>query len=107
MEALIGAIYLDNKLENAEKFVLKNWDYYLKNSELTLIDAKTLLQEFSLKNYQKLPEYTSYKKTGPQHRPIFKTNVQIPFSKKFNGTGNSKKEAQQNAASKLLKYLGI
>ena len=105
LEALIGAIFLDSKLNNAEKFILGNWDSYLKKSELTLIDAKTRLQEYSLKNYKKLPEYTFYKKTGPQHRPIFKTDVQIPFSKKVNGIGNSKKEAQQDAAAKLLKSL--
>ncbi len=105
LEALIGAIFLDSKLNSAEKFILSNWDSYIKKSELTLIDAKTRLQEYSLKNYKKLPEYTFYKKTGPQHRPIFKTDVQIPFSKKVNGIGNSKKEAQQDAAAKLLKSL--
>jgi len=54
-----------------------------------------------------LPKYTIYKKTGPQHRPIFKTDVQIPNSKKIIGTGTSKKNAQQNAAGKLLHSLEI
>ena len=52
-------------------------------------------------------KYTFYKKTGPQHRPTFKTDVQIPNSKKIMGTGLSKKDAQQNAASKLLQILKI
>ena len=47
------------------------------------------------------------KKTGPQHKPIFKTDVQIPNSKKVIGIGSSKKNAQQNAASKLLRSLKI
>ena len=46
-------------------------------------------------------------KTGPQHRPLFKTEVQIPNSKKIIGIGSSKKMLQQNAAAKLLKILNI
>jgi len=107
LEALIGAIYLDGGLKSAEKFVLNFWKQYLKNSILPLIDAKTQLQEHSLKKFKELPKYTFYKKTGPQHQPIFKTDVQIPNSKKAIGTGTSKKNAQQNAASKLLRSLKI
>ena len=107
LEALIGAIYLDGGIKMAEKFVLSFWKEYLENSKLTMIDSKTQLQEYSLKKYKELPKYTFYKKTGPQHRPIFKTDVQIPNSKKISGTGHSKKNAQQNAAGKLLKILKI
>ncbi len=107
LEALIGAIYLDGGIKMAEKFVLNFWKEYLENSRLTMIDSKTQLQEYSLKKYKELPKYTFYKKTGPQHRPIFKTDVQIPNSKKISGTGHSKKNAQQNAAGKLLKILNI
>ena len=107
LEALIGAIYLDSGLKFAEQFIFKFWKKYLDNSTVTLIDAKTKLQEFSLKKYKELPKYTFYKKTGPQHRPIFKTDVQIPNSKKIIGAGTSKKNAQQNAATKLLHSLEI
>jgi len=107
LEALIGAIYLDGGIKSAEKFVLNFWKQYLENSILPLIDAKTQLQEHSLKKFKKLPKYTFYKKTGPQHQPLFKTDVQIPNSKKVIGTGSSKKNAQQNAASKLLRSLKI
>ncbi len=107
LEALIGAIYLDSGLRSAEKFVLNSWKKSLDNSILPLIDSKTQLQEYSLKKYKELPRYTFYKKTGPQHSPIFKTDVQIPNSKKMIGTGTSKKNAQQNAASKLLVSLKI
>ena len=107
LEAIIGAIYLDGGIKSAENFVLNFWKQYLENSILPLIDAKTQLQEYSLKKFKELPKYTFYKKTGPQHKPIFKTDVQIPNSKKFIGTGTSKKNAQQNAASKLLLSLKI
>ena len=107
IEAIIGAIYLDGNLKSAEKFILSFWKKNLQNSSIILIDSKTKLQEYSLKMFKVLPKYTFYKKTGPQHDPIFKTDVQIPNSKKIIGTGTSKKNAQQNAASKLLIELKI
>ena len=64
---------------------LKNLFYsfkeYLLKSTITLIDSKTKLQEFSLKTFKELPKYIFFKKSGPQHRPLFKTEVQIPNSK--------------------------
>ena len=107
LEALVGAIYLDGGLKSVQKFIFIFWDEYLLKSTITLIDSKTKLQEFSLKKFKELPKYTFFKKTGPQHRPLFKTEVQIPNSKKIVGIGSSKKNAQQNAAAKLLKILNI
>ena len=80
---------------------------HLLKSTITLIDSKTKLQEFSLKKFKELPKYVFFKKTGPQHMPMFKTEVQIPNSKIIIGAVTSKKKAQQNAASKLLKILDI
>ena len=107
LEAIVGAIYLDGGLKAVEKFILNFWEEFLLKSTITLIDSKTKLQEFSLKKFKELPKYVFYKKTGPQHRPLFKTEVQIPNSKKIIGIGSSKKNAQQNAAAKLLKILNI
>tara|TARA_B100001063_G_scaffold234782_1_gene252626 strand:+ start:456 stop:1121 length:666 start_codon:yes stop_codon:yes gene_type:complete len=107
LEAIVGSIYLDGGLKSAEKFILFFWEEFLLKSTITLIDSKTKLQEFSLKKFKELPKYVFFKKTGPQHRPIFKTEVQIPNSKKITGIGSSKKNAQQNAAAKLLKILNI
>ena len=107
LEAIVGAIYLDGGLKSVEKFIFNFWEEYLIKSTVTLIDSKTKLQEFSLKKFKELPKYVFFKKTGPQHRPLFKTEVQIPNSKKIIGIGSSKKNAQQNAAAKLLKILNI
>ena len=107
LEAIVGAIYLDSGLKSVEKFILSFWKEHLLKSTVTLIDSKTKLQEFSLKKFKELPKYIFFKKTGPQHRPVFKTEVQIPNSKKIIGTGSSKKNAQQNAAFKLLKILNV
>ena len=105
LEAIIGAIYIDGGLKHAQKFILKFWEFFLDKSVITMVDSKTQLQELSLKKFRELPKYTFYKKTGPEHSPLFKTEVQIPNSKKIFGTGSSKKNAQQNAAAKLLKIL--
>ena len=107
LEAIVGAIYLDGDLKIVQKFILKSWEFYLDKSIVTLVDPKTQLQEYSLKKFKELPKYTFHKKIGPQHKPIFKTEVQIPNSKKIYGTGTSKKNAQQNAAGKLLKILKL
>ena len=106
-EALIGAIYLDQGFTITEKFILRNWDRFLKKSNITKIDSKTKLQEYSLKKYKKLPIYKMFKQIGPSHKPFFKVQVQILNSKKYFGHGKSKKLAQQNAASKLIKNLNI
>ncbi len=107
LEAIVGAIYLDGGLKLSEKFILIYWENYINKSVITVIDSKTKLQEYSLKKFKKLPKYTFFKKTGPQHKPLFKTEVEIPQSKKIMGIGTSKKNAQQNAASKLIKILNI
>ena len=106
-EALIGSIYLDQGFSNTEKFVLKIWKHFINESKVIEIDPKTKLQEFSLKKFKKLPIYKTVKKLGPNHNPFFQVHVQIQNSKKFHGEGNSKKNAQQNAALKLIRNLNI
>ena len=107
LEALIGAIFVDGNLKNAEKFILNYWADSLLQSDLTVIDSKTKLQEYSLKKYKKLPTYSLLKTSGPHHKPVFKVTVKTIDSKKVTGTGSSKKEAQQNAAKILVKDLNI
>ena len=75
LEALVGAIYLDSGFKSVEKFILFFWEEYLLKSTVTLIDSKTKLQEFSLKKFKELPKYFFFKKSGPQHRPLFKTSA--------------------------------
>ncbi len=107
LEAIVGSIYMDGGIKSSEKFILNFWNGFIDKSIITLIDPKTKLQEFSLKKFKILPKYTFFKKTGPHHKPFFKTEVEIPDSKKIIGTGSSKKKAQQNAAEKLIRILKI
>ena len=97
-EALIGAIYLDKGFNFTEKIILDLWKEKIKESAITQIDAKTKLQEFSLKKFKKLPIYKIISNTGPRHKPIFRVAVKLQSTKFYNGEGKSKKEAEQNAA---------
>jgi len=104
-EALIGAIHLDKGLVIAEKVILDLWKNHIKGSVVTQIDAKTTLQELTLKNFKKLPVYKLISNTGPRHKPSFKVGVKLPNTKYFFGLGKSKKDAEQNAAIECLKNL--
>ncbi len=102
-EALIGAIYLDKDFTSVEKIILNLWNDHIEKSVVTEIDAKTKLQELTLKKFKKLPTYKLIANTGPRHKPIFKVGVKLPNTKYFIATGKSKKEAEQNAAIQCLK----
>ena len=99
LEALIGAIYLDKGLAVTEKFILRLWKQHISASIITQIDAKTKLQEHSLKFFKILPIYKLISNTGPRHKPLFKVAVKLKNTKFFNAQGCSKKDAEQNAAS--------
>ena len=107
LESIIGCIYLDQGLYVAEKFIIKNWRKYLNRSLITERDAKTKLQEHSLKLHKCLPVYKLLDNIGPRHKPLIKVSVKIKNSKNITAIGNSKKEAEQKAAKKLLGILKV
>ena len=104
-EAIIGAIYLDKGFEVSKIFILKQWKHLINNAETTFVDAKTRLQEYSLKNFKILPIYRLVSNTGPRHKPKFKVGVKLKNSKYVYAIGSSKKIAEQSAASELLKKI--
>ena len=104
-EALIGGVYLDKGFLNVEKFILNLWSDHIKDSVITKIDAKTKLQEYSLKIFKKLPIYKLISNTGPRHRPLFKVAVKLMNTKFYTAEGKSKKDAEQNAALKCLQNI--
>ncbi len=104
-EALIGAIYLDKGFDFVEKFILKIWEKHINDKTIIIVDAKTKLQEYSLKNFKLLPIYKFISDTGPKHKPNFRVAVKIKNTTFVEADGSSKKLAQQAAATKLLKIL--
>lgn len=99
LEALIGAIYLDKGINFVEKFILNLWNEHINASVITEIDAKTKLQEYSLKMFKTLPIYRLISNTGPRHKPLFKVSVKLKNTRIFTADGSSKKDAEQNAAT--------
>ena len=104
-EALLGSIYLDKGFIIVEKVILNLWSSNIKDSVVTQIDAKTKLQEFSLKRYKRLPIYKLISNSGPRHMPIFKVAVKLQDTKFYTAQGKSKKDAEQNAAILCLQNI--
>ena len=94
-----------NFLVLVEKIILNLWKKHLERSVITEIDAKTKLQELSLKKFKKLPIYKLISNTGPRHKPLFKVGVKLFNTKLFISEGRSKKDAEQNAAILCLKNI--
>ena len=106
-EAIIGAIFIDQGIKVAEKFILDLWSEKINQTVKTMIDSKTMLQEHSLKKFKSLPIYKLIENSGPKHKPIFIVSVKIKNSKISHGKGLSKKDAEQSAATKLLSNLDL
>ena len=107
VEALIAAIYYEKGIEFTENFILRIWKNYLNLTNITIIDPKTKLQEYSLKKFKSLPVYKFISSTGLKHKPKFKIAVKLKDTKFYEGIGDSKKKAEQNAAQILLKNLNL
>ena len=104
-ESIIGAVYLDKGFDYVEKFILRLWQNLIISSNITIVDAKTRLQEYSLKKFKTLPIYKVISNTGPRHKPKFKVGVKLKNTKLILAVGSSKKSAEQSAADECLKNL--
>ena len=60
-----------------KKFILNAWKTNIEKSDITILDSKTKLQEYSLKRFKKLPFYRLVNSTGPRHNPLYKISVSI------------------------------
>lgn len=107
VEAIIAAIYLDKGIEFVKEFILKTFkdiiNKAIKNE--IVLDYKTKLQELLQKNGDVEIKYILAKYEGPPHRRKFFINVQINNESLGEGTGYSKKEAEQAAAQEALERL--
>lgn len=103
-EAVLGAIYLDGGLETAkgfiERFVIKAVGDLEKQN--LLYDCKTALQEGIQSSTGQTIEYRILEELGPDHDKTFHVQVIVGNVPMGEGTGKSKKEAEQNAAREAL-----
>ncbi len=105
MEALIGAVFLDGGYDHAESFVLNLWDGSFSEDELIYKNPKSLLQEIVQKDGRPIPTYKLIQKIGPAHDAMFNVSVSVEGVGNESANGHSIKEAECNAALKLIEKI--
>ncbi|HHW61061.1 MAG TPA: ribonuclease III [Syntrophomonadaceae bacterium] len=108
VEAVIGAIYLDQGLDAARKFVLKHIESSIKQTASgDYQDFKSKLQEIVQARSRENVHYEILEENGPAHARTFVAGVFLRHRLLARGEGKSKKEAEQDAAEKVLKDLSV
>ncbi len=99
VEAIIGAIYIDQGLPKAQEFIHKNLlaDVEAKATQ-PLKDSKSVLQELVQAKSLPAPRYKVISESGPDHAKTFEVEVWVDSKSVGAGSGNSKSEAEQKAA---------
>ncbi len=108
MEAIIGAIFLDQGYEAAKNFISKNTFYLIDKivENKTWLDSKSYFQEMAQEYTGITPSYKTLKEEGPDHDKNFTIGVYLEKELVVSGKGNSKQEAEQDAARKALESKG-
>ena len=104
-EAVLGAIYRDGGLQAAAGFVRRHWRARLEAAIKPPADAKTQLQEWAQGRGLPLPDYKEIGREGPAHAPKFAVEVSVKDRPGARGIGRTKREAERDAATKLLAEL--
>jgi ribonuclease-3 len=105
-EALMAAVYLDGGFKVAFKIIENNFIPFLDQvySAIESYDYKSRLQEWVQEKHGEIPNYKVVREEGPDHDKTFWVSVKI-FDIETDGTGKSKKTAEQDAARKALEIL--
>jgi len=100
MEALIGALYLDQGLAKARRFILRQLKPELEEIKAgkTIPNYKTLVQELVQGEKRPTPVYRLVEATGPDHSKQFTAEILVEGEALGRGTGRSKKTAENQAA---------
>jgi len=106
-EALIGAVYLDGGFAAAASLVAKLWEERMRTKAPPLRDPKTVLQEWAQARGMPTPVYREIARSGPDHDPEFRVAVQLPKLAPAEGSGRSKRAAEQAAAAALMEREGF
>jgi ribonuclease III len=106
-EALIGAVYLDGGFVAAEALIGRLWQARMKTKAEPLRDPKTVLQEWAQGRGLPTPAYREIARSGPDHDPQFRVAVQLPDLAPAEGSGRSKRAAEQAAAAAMMKREGV
>ena len=107
LEAIIGAIYLDQGIEKAGQFIKNNILSRLPDilNGKHIKDPKSRFQEFAQEKFSITPDYNVIKEWGPDHKRQFSIGVYLGEKLVTDGQGFSKQEAESAAAQKALQIL--
>lgn len=106
VEAVIAAMYLDGGLESAQRFILDHILTGLAEGQMHhVVDYKTDLQERVQRKPGQALEYTLLSESGPDHNKTFTMNVLLNGREIGQGSGRTKKEAEQSAAKCALERM--
>lgn len=105
VEALIGALYLEQGLAPARAAVRRLWGARIATSQAAPQHPKSALQEWAAAQGRRPPEYHVIDRAGPHHAPRFTVRVAIGKLAEAVATGGSKQEAETAAAAALLAQL--
>lgn len=107
-EAFVGAVYLDKGYDEAKKFIEENVSPLIDEiiEKRAWIDAKSLFQEKAQDETGITPAYKTIKESGPDHSKMFTVAVMLGKEQVALGEGESKQDAEQNAARYALKKKG-
>ena len=106
-EALIGAVYLDGGFPAAEALVGRLWEARMRTTAQPLRDPKTILQEWAQARGLPTPAYREVARSGPDHDPEFRVAVHLPKLAPAEGSGRSKRAAEQAAAAAMMLREGV
>ncbi|QGY82139.1 ribonuclease III [Sphingorhabdus lacus] len=102
MEAIIGALYLDQGLEAARGFIERLWGTMIETAQGAPKHPKSALQEWCAANGRKVPDYQITKKEGPPHAMRFEITVTVKGFDPVSASANSKQAAETAAALAFL-----
>ena len=108
LEALIAAIYLDAGFQTCQECIKRWYSSRLAklNPDTQEKDPKTRLQEWLQANHKPLPKYQVVEISGEPHSQTFKVTCEIEGSViVMEGTGSSRRFAEQAAAQKMLEFI--
>ncbi len=103
MEALIGACFVENGFEQARSMVRKLWAEEMGGKAGQHKHPKSALQEWTVGNKRKLPEYVMVDRAGPDHALRFTVKVEVKGVGEAQATSSSKQDAETLAAEEFLR----
>jgi ribonuclease-3 len=106
-EALIGAVFIDGGYAPAAALIERYWQDRMLKPPRPLRDPKTLLQEWAQARGMPAPSYREVERSGPDHSPEFRVAVELAERTPAEGTGRSKRSAEQAAAAAMLAREGV